>query len=159
MMLAGGAGYNNLDWSFATDDESGAGAVPIGDGRRLDGRCLREWLFILHRVLDEFEQASLVPAVGVLPDTVPGYGYAALTDGGGRHVLYFADESLYRQEVCEMVALEVEVELAPGRYEVRTVDPKTGVREELPALQSEGTAILEIPAFAEDVAVLLDRAI
>ena len=159
MLLAGGAGYNNLDWSFAKDDESGAGAAPIGDGRGLDGRCLREWLHILRRVLNEFERASLMPAVGALPDAVSGYGYAALTDGEGRYVLYFADERLYRQEVCEINALEVEVAVAAGRYEVRTVDPKTGVREELPVLQSEGTAGLEIPAFVEDVAVLLDRAI
>ena len=37
-LLSGGAGYNNLDWSFTADDERGFGRARAGDGRRLDER-------------------------------------------------------------------------------------------------------------------------
>ncbi len=33
MILAGGAGFDHLDWSFTPQDETGSGKAPIGDGR------------------------------------------------------------------------------------------------------------------------------
>jgi len=158
MLLSGGAGYNNLDWSFTPADETGSGEKPIGDGRRLDGRCLRDWFGIFHRLLDRYDLAALVPAVGLLPQNVPGYGYAASTDGEGRYILYFVDERLYRFESCEPRASTVSLALPPGRYTAQTFNPKNGVTVHLPALQSDGTANLELPEFTEDTAVLLNPA-
>ena len=157
-LLSGGAGYNNLDWSFTPGDETGSGKAPIGDARYLDGRPLREWLGLFRELLDRYDLAALIPAVGLLPQCIPGYGYAASTDGEGRYLLYFVDERLYRLESCSPRALTVSLNLPPGRYAIQTFDPKSGTAVHLPVLQSEGTATLEIPAFAEDVAVLLDRA-
>jgi len=159
MLLSGGAGYNNLDWSFTPADETGSGKVPIGDERRLDGRCLREWFSIFRRLLDRYDLAALVPAVGLLPQSISGYGYAAATNGNGRYILYFVDEKVYRLEPCEHQALTVSLTLPPGRYTAQTFDPKTGVTEDLPAFQSEGTAELEIPEFAEDVAALISLSV
>jgi hypothetical protein len=156
MLLSGGAGYNNLDWSFIQADETGSGKVPIGDGRILDGRCLREWFGIFRRLLDRYDLATLVPAIGLLPENIPGYGYAAATDGEGRYILYFVDERLYRLEPCEPRKLAISLDLPSGRYTAQTFDPKTGISVTLPVLQSEGTAMLEIPSFVEDVAVTLD---
>ena len=158
MILSGGAGYNNLDWSFTPADETGAGKEPIADGRRLEGRCLREWYGVFHRLLDGYDLSALVPAVGLLPERIPGYGYAASTDGEGRTILYFLDGRVYRFEPCPEQALSVELSLPAGEYGVRTFDPKTGESAELPALRSEGKVRLEVPAFGEDVAVLLERA-
>lgn len=150
MMLSGGAGYNNLDWSFTQSDETGSGKEPIGDGRRLDGRQLREWINILRKLLEQYDLAALVPALGVLPESVPGHGYAALTDGQGRYIIYFSDERLYRSEACNPRALSVALTLPAGSYKARTFDPKTGNVVDLP-----GAVNLEIPEFAEDVAILI----
>ena len=150
MILSGGAGYNNLDWSFTQSDETGSGKEPIGDGRRLNGRQLREWINILRKLLEQYDLAALVPAVGVLPESVPGYGYAALTDGQGRYIIYFSDERLYRSEACNPRALSVALTLPAGSYKARTLDPKTGAVEDLPEAMN-----LEIPEFAEDVAILI----
>jgi hypothetical protein len=155
-LLSGGAGYDNLDWSFTPEDETGSGRAPIGDGRRLDGRRLREWFGLLRDLLERYDLAALIPAVGLLPESIPGYGYAASTDGEGRYILYFVDEGLYRFEPCMSRALSLPLNLPPGRYSVRTFDPKTGVFTDLPDLESDGSAELHIPPFTEDVAVLLD---
>jgi len=158
MILSGGAGYDNLDWSFTPADETGSGQAPIGDGRRLDGRPLRTWFAILRRLLAEYDVATLVPAVGLLPDQLPGYGWAASTDGRGRYVVYLVDEKLYRLEPCPSRPLEMKLNLPVGRYSVRTFDPKTGQTMTLPAIESRGAVTLALPAFEQDVAVLIDRA-
>ncbi len=155
-ILSGGAGYNNLDWSFTPADETGAGAVPIADGRNLDGRCLREWLGIFHELLAEYDLAALVPAVGLLPEDIHGYGYAALTDGSGSYVLYFVDEKVYRLEPCDPLALTVSLALPPGEYAAQTFDPKSGATKDLPSIRSDGTAQLDMPRFTEDTAVLVN---
>ncbi|MBM3240908.1 hypothetical protein FJZ31_31890 [Candidatus Poribacteria bacterium] len=157
MLLSGGAGYNNLDWSFTQSDETGSGKVPIGDGRILDGRCLREWFCIFRRLLDKYDLATLVPAIGLLPETIPGYGYAAAADNEDRYILYFVDERLYRLEPCEPRKLAISLDLPSGRYMAQTFDPKTGVSIILPVIQSDGTTMLELPSFMEDVVVTLDR--
>jgi len=157
-LLSGGAGYDNLDWSFTPADETGSGMAPIGDGRRLDGRRLREWLGLLRSLLDQYDLATLIPAVGLLSETISGYGYAASTDSEGHYLLYFVDERLYRFEPCTLRALTVSLNLPPGRYSVRAFDPKTGTTTDVLVLQSEGAARLKTPEFIEDVAVLLDRA-
>jgi len=155
-ILSGCAGYSNLDWSFTAADETGTGKAPIGDGRTLDGRCLREWLCLFRDLLGHYDLAALVPAVGVLPETIPGYGCAASTDDKGRYILYFVDEGLYRFEPCPRRALTVSLSLPASTYSARAFDPKTGATTDLPGFASEGPCTLEVPEFAEDGAVLLD---
>src|SRR5262249_24424978 len=101
--------------------------------------------------------AALVPVIDLLPAVIPGYGYAAATDGEGRYLLYLVDARLYRSEPCERQALAVPLSLPPGSYSARTFAPKSGATVELPPLQLNGSARLEIPAFTEDVAVRLER--
>ena len=156
MILSGGAGYDNLDWSFTPGDEAGRGQAPIADGRRLDGRCLREWLGILGRLLAQYDLAAMTPALGLLPAQVPGYGWAASQAGDGEYVLYFVDERLYRFEPCPAEKLSVALGLPPGQYSVQALDPRTGSIEALPVLASDGSVVLEV-TFPEDVAILLRR--
>ena len=157
MILSGGAGYSNLDWSFTPSDEAGSGRAPIADGRLLDGRPLREWIGILHKLLAHYDLGALSPATGVLPDDIPGYGYAASADGSGRYILYFVDKALHRLNACEARSLNVALTLPPGRYAVRTLDPKSGDTSDPFDVDSDGTAALEVPSFADDVAVLVAK--
>jgi len=102
------------------------------------------------------DPSALVPAVGVLPDRVPGYEYAA-ANSKGKYILYFVDERLFQFEATEAQALSVTLKLPAGQYTVRTFDTKSGETTELPPLQSNGFAELSIPEFNEDVAVLVDK--
>jgi hypothetical protein len=155
MLLSGGAGYNNLDWSFTPQDETGSGKAPIGDGRRLDGRQLREWFGILRGLLDESDLSNLSPAKGILPERIPGYGYAASTNGRGRYLLYFVDEQLYNLKTCKTKQIEIGLSLPPGRYSVETFNPRNGKRTELPDLVSNSKKTFVSLRFSEDIALLL----
>ncbi len=156
-ILSGGAGYNNLDWTFIPADETGSGKAPIADGRKIDGRPLREWLNIFRKLLGQYDMAALVPAVGVLPKKVTGYGYAASMDGKGQYILYFVDNKLYQQEPCERRKLEIQINLPAGRYSAQTFNPKTGSTTQLSTFRIEKSGKLNIPEFTEDIAILLTR--
>jgi hypothetical protein len=156
-ILSGGAGYDNLDWSFTPADETGSGQTAIGDGRQLNGRHLREWFSIFRRLLGQFDLSALVPAVSLLGQRVPGYGHAASNDGKGKYILYFVDERLYQFEACPPQALSVALNLPPGKYAVQAFDPRTGKLTDLPMLHSDKIATLEVPAFEQDIAITLDR--
>ena len=157
MLLSGGAGYNNLDWSFTPQDETGSGRAPIGDGRRLDGRTLREWFGIFRRLLNEHDLSDLSPAVGLVAETIPGYGYAAGTEGDRRHLLYLVDEQVYLLKPCRDRKLDVSLSLPPGRYSAETLNPRNGKRSPLPAVVSNGEPTVVSLRFREDVALLLSR--
>lgn len=157
-ILSGCAGFSSLDWTFTAADETGMGKVALWDGRKIDGRPLRKWLDIFRKLLDQYDVEALVPAVGVLPERVPGYGCIATTDKKGRYILYFVDEHLFRVQPCKKQSLVVTLKLPAGKYNVQTFDPKSGKTIKLPVLQSDGTAKLKVPEFREDVAVLLEAA-
>jgi hypothetical protein len=157
MLLSGGAGYNNLDWSFTPQDETGSGKVPIGDGRRLDGRQLREWFSILRRLLAEYDLSGFSPAAGILPEKVPGYGYAASTDSQGRYLLYFVDEQLYNLKPCEPRQVRISLSLPAGWYSARTLNPRNGERTNLPDLVATERAVVSL-RFSEDVVLVLSPA-
>jgi len=124
------------------------------DGRKIDGRPLRKWLDTFRKLLAQYDIASLVPAIGVLPEKVPGYGYAAMTDKKGKYIIYFVDENLFQVKPCKARSLAVMLALPVGKYNVQTFDPKSGKMTKLPMLQSDGAAALRIPPFSEDIAVL-----
>lgn len=157
MLLSGGAGYNNLDWSFTPQDETGSGQAPIGDGRRLDGRVLREWFSILRQLLAEHDLSSLSPATGILPEEIPGYGFAASTDSNGRYLLYFVDERVYDLEPCGAKPLEISLSLPPGQYSAETLNPRDAKRSTLPRVSSNGKAVLVSLQLHEDIVLLLYR--
>lgn len=156
-LLSGAAGYSNLDWTFTPDDATGSGRAPIGDGRRLDGRRLRGWLQTFRRLLEGYDLEALAPAPGVFPREVPGYGYAASSAGQGRYILYLVDENLYLLKPCARRALRLRITLPPGVYSARLFHPRDGATTALAPVRSDGAATLDIPAFTEDAAVLLDR--
>jgi len=131
--------------------------VSLLDGRKIDGRPLRQWLDVFRKLLTQYDIASLVPAVGVLPDRISGYGYAASTDSKEKYILYFVDERLFHVEPCKSRSLSVTLKLPRGRYGVQAFDPKNSRTIKLPEIQTNGSAKLKVPAFREDLAVLVQR--
>ncbi len=157
MLLSGGAGYNNLDWSFTPQDENGSGRAPIGDGRRLDGRSLREWFGIFRQLLTEHDSSNLLPATNLLSEKIPGYGYAASAVGDGCYLLYFVDEDVYHLKPCQESQLDVSLSLPAGRYSAYTLNPVNGKRTPLPTVVSNGEQTVVSLHFCEDVALILSR--
>ncbi len=154
-LLSGGAGYDNLDWSFTVADATGSGAVPLPDGRQLDGRCLRDWYAILRGLLAGYDLAALQPAPEVLPPSTPGYALVASGDGQGRYILYLVDQGVYERRPCPPREVRLALSLPPGTYTVRTLDPRTGAGATAGTL-SAGAAMLQVTC-EEDLAILLDR--
>jgi hypothetical protein len=155
MLLSGGAGYSNLDWTFTPADETGSGKAPIADGRRLDGHDLRRWLQILRDLLGKYDIAALRPAQDLLPKEIPGYGYGALKDNQGRYLIYLVDECLYRAEPCPAESVSISLNLPAGRFTVETLEPRTGQRTRLPDSVAESQRTLVLPSFTEDIALML----
>src|SRR5215467_5668075 len=80
-MLSGGAEFNNLDPSFATDDPTGSGKVQQPDGR-FDCRELRKQLRILREFMESLDFIHMHPdrnAVAIPPH--PGGCYALFKPG------------------------------------------------------------------------------
>ena len=157
MMLAGGAGYSNLDWSFTPEDETGSGRAPVGDGRRLDGRALRDWLALLRGVLGQTDLATLAPVEGALACVPPELGSAISADGAGRTVVYLVDERVYWRQPCTARALTLELRLPAGRYAASTFDPRTGATATLAPVEGGTRVAVSVPPFAEDVALVFER--
>jgi len=157
MLLSGGAGYNNLDWSFTPQDETGSGLAPIGDGRRLDGCRLREWFRVFRQMLNEYNLSDLVPAKGLLPEKIPGFGYAASTVGNGRYLLYFVDAEVYYLKPCREKQLDLSLSLPAGRYSAHMMNPVTGKRSPLLNIISKGERTIVSLRFSEDAALILNR--
>lgn len=172
-ILSGAAGYGNLDLSFTTADETGTGKALILGSKGHDGVSLRKWFAVFRNLLDDYDVAKLVPAVGVIAGDVPGCTYAATTDGKGSYILYFVDERFFppndrfrglkrlpRPPKPGPRARKVALKLPAGRYDVRSFDPKTSKTAARPQLRSDGSSdltLLKTTEFDEDIAVLLRR--
>jgi hypothetical protein len=143
-LLAGGALYSNLDYSFAVGFEDGTFQYPEtqpGGGTR----SLRQQLGALKRFLESFDFLRMKPhqeAVAGLPEGVrarvlaePGRQYAIYIFGGVRASLTLKD-------------------LPQGRYEVtwlHTIDGATAETEEL--AHPGGEATFNTPAYTTDIAL------
>jgi len=99
----------------------------------------------------------LSPAIGILPEEIPGYGCAASTDSNGRYLLYFVDERVYDLEPCGAKPLEISLSLPPGQYSVETLNPRDAKRSTLPRVSSNGKAVPVSLQLHEDIVLLLYR--
>jgi hypothetical protein len=151
-LMAGGALYNNLDYSFTVGHEDGSfaylPATPGGGSARL-----RTQLGILRDWFDRLDLDHMRPDTAVLK----GGSGRALSDGRSRYVAYFhqgrvdgkakprytVDGGEHRESV--------RLALTPGRYEVVWVDPKSGRTLGHTRITVEGDATLESPLYTEDL--------
>ena len=158
MLLSGGAGYDSLDWSFTVGDPTGSGQAPIGDGRVLDGRLLREWLQHLRDWIPPHHLSALRPDVELRVDGTDGFAWAASEAFGVNHYLYLVDEGLYRRETCSETRLALRLTVPAGRYLVAALDPQTGAGTDLGLVHSDATMLVNLPPFREDIALSLSMA-
>jgi hypothetical protein len=158
-LLAGGAVYSNLDYSFSCKHPGGTAKVTTSPGG--GGPALRKQLQILKEFMDGFDFVSMRPDNGVLkggrvtaslsgnpPEAkvtaralaAPGRAYAIYIRGGTQATL--------------------EVEMPAGKYRAEWINTKTGAVDKSEDFEhSGGTRKLASPDYREDIALRVRRPI
>ncbi len=160
-VLAGGAHYNNLDYSFAAGYEDGSFAVP-GNAPGGGGADLRKQLGVLRRFLDGIEFARMKPANVVSGGVPDGASVRALAEEGKAYAIYLhtgrvlanhRPRYVYRTDRQSAALL---VNLPAGKYKVEWWNPRTGKVDSTETFGHEGGRThIASPEFTEDAAVLV----
>jgi len=142
-LIAGGAVYSHLDYSFTASHPDGTydfTASPSGGGPGL-----RRQLGILKEFIDGFDLVRMRPANEMLIGHRPeGVTLRALADPGTAYAFYVRGDGLSR-----LVAL-----LPGGRYAAEWVNTATGEVDASETLDhAGGAATLAVPAYTEDIAL------
>lgn len=143
-ILAGGALYNNLDYSFAVGHEDGTFAYPPsqpGGG----SATLRRQLGILAGLMKGLDLVRLRPTVAIVRGGVPDeQRIQVLADPGRAYLVYLTGG---RQA-------ELILDLPPGTYQAEWISPISGQVEASDVLAHRGGAVaVPSPVFAEDIAL------
>jgi hypothetical protein len=143
-IMAGGAIFDHLDYSFTTDHEDGTARIsdPTPGG---GGQTIRKQFQILKHFIDGFDFVRMAPdktsiaraapkeaSVRTLSD--PGHAYAIYAHGG--------------------IKLDLTVHLPPGTYQAQWLSPRTGAVDKTEHVESRGEVVkIASPAYEEDVAL------
>ena len=148
-ILAGGALYNNLDYSFAVGYEDGTFAYPAqhpGGGNA----ALRAQLRVLGEFVRRFDFIHMAPFDGlaVLPENLACYALAA---PGRQYAVYLCHSD---EESAAQTSATLGLNLPRGTYRVEWIDTLSGEEVGGESLAHDGgTRRLTSPAFAQDLAL------
>jgi hypothetical protein len=148
-LMAGGAVYDNLDWSFAIDDQSGLGRNPAG--KRQSGLEVKQQLSILKHFMDGFDFIHALPMkperITNIPGTVLYYGL----ENTKEIAVYFLKRSVIK---IQQAALTI----PPGTWEITWMDPLDGsVISKQQAVVSDKNLALNFPEFTDDLVLKIKR--
>lgn len=147
-ILAGGALYNNLDYSFTPDSENGQYMYPSTQpGGGTDS--LRMQLRYLKEFMEKFDFIKMAPDSTVIDSmTVGKMRYNVLAEPGKQYAVYMIDDS------TESLTLRI----PKGKYEVQWMHPTTGVYEKPLSRKTRGNRLrLRMPPHREDLALRIIR--
>ncbi len=155
-LIAGGAVYSNLDYSYSVAHPDGTAKVTTSPGG--GGPELRKQLAILKEFVDGLDFVHMKPdnsfvKDGTITTRLIGNGSAAkeakatvraLAEPGKAHALYIKGG----------VRAELLLDLPPGAYKAEWVNTKTGAVDKTEDFNQEGGARKLIsPAYEEDIAL------
>jgi hypothetical protein len=148
-MLAGGAVYNNLDYSFTASHPDGTYPYPSkqpGGG----SPNLRRQLRILRDFLESFELVRLRPADSVVVGGIPqGTTARCLADSGRAYAIYFKGGT----------QVNPSVEIPAGRWRAQWLNPRTGeVDKSADYVHPDGKLTVVSCVYAEDIALRVTAA-
>jgi len=149
LILAGGGLFNNLDYSFTTDNEDGTFQYPAaqpGGGTP----AFRRQLGCLKKFIESFN------FVAMKPDTTVYAGGLA-----GKNKVYILAETGKQYAIYWMGGKQVQLELylPKGNYSLEWMNPLSGKSEKKISLNhSGGKAKLESPAYSEDFSLRILKA-
>ncbi len=146
-MMAGGAVFNNLDYSFYVGKEDGTGKndAPGGGSTRL-----RKQLTYLHDFLKSLDFIRMKPDRNLVHHS-PGAEWQALSDPGKQYAIIFSG-----------VATDwVQLHLPAGRYQYEFINPFTGqiLKNGSLALEHTGISQLDLPEYDELVALKIEAGV
>lgn len=147
-ILAGGALYNNLDYSFSAGYEKGDYQYPStqpGGGTI----ALRKQLSYLKRFIERFNFINMRPDSVTITAGLPANAVCqTLSEAGKQYAIY-----IYRGN-----QLNLELALPPGIYQLEWLNTLTGKYSGRKLLKhTKGKAMISSPAYTEDIALRLIR--
>src|SRR5256885_4455949 len=144
-VLAGGALFNHLDYSFTVGHEDGTFIYPAsqpGGGNAI----LRDQFHVLSDFIHSFNFLRMKPDNSIIKGGVPAGGSArALVEPGKACALYA------RQPGTNPIALQVA--LPEGNWTAEWIDTKTGEITGRVKLHGFGTNTVNSPIFSDDIAL------
>ena len=147
-IIAGGAIYSNLDYSFtpATPDGTTVVSPPTPGG---GSRKLREQLRILRAFMESFDFVKMAPDNSVIAGPLPGKTTArALVEKGRQYAVYIRGEG----------AKQLVLDLPAGKYKAEWIDTKNAVVDDDKVFDhAGGHRTLAVPSYAEDIALRVKR--
>ena len=146
-IIAGGAVYDNLDYSFSVGCEDGTGQINAPGG---GGPLLHKQLRILSDFINGFDFVRMTPDDSVIKGGIPEKATArALVENGRAYAIYINGGS----------QVNLILELPEGKYTFDWVNTKTGLVEKTrTSYYSGGRLTLESPAYEDDIALRILRA-
>lgn len=161
-IIAGGALYNNLDYSFTTGHEDGSFVPPAaqpGGG----SRALRRQLRILRDFIEGLKFVRMAPAPSMVKAGVPeDASVRVLAQSGEAYAIYLHHGRVVKnakpryQIAPGPHSVQLTLALPPGRYRVSWLNTKTGnIDKRGKFAHSGGDRILTSPSYTEDIALKL----
>jgi hypothetical protein len=147
-MLAGGALYNNLDYSFVAGHERGDFVYPAKQpgGGNAD---LRKQFRILREFIVGFDFVRLKPDTSFIKSGVPARTHVhALAENGKQYGAYF-----FSGTNAAPPALALTLALPPGDYRAEWVDVFTGRTAKSERVKSTGEATVTSPEYRGEMAL------
>lgn len=162
-MTAGGALYNNLDYSFTAENEDGSFVVSPGQPGG-GGVNLRNQLKLLKDVFGEIDFINMRPSNHLLKNSPDGNSTMRILAEEGEQYLLYLNNSKAGMEIDseserdDGTSFEISVELPAGDYTVEWIDPLTGKRTKFLITKHGGGEYHFItPPVGEDLALKITR--
>lgn len=150
-MLAGGAIYNNLDYSFTTDNEDGSFLVrkPQPGG---GGKSLRLQLKTLSGFMNSMDYINMKPIESEMVRIVPG-GKESFNGlwKEGTYALYINSND------AGTISTGIELSIPAGTYEITWTDTRSGEKRSEMKDHTGGWFRVTTERYTEDIALLLKR--
>jgi hypothetical protein len=147
-ILAGGALYNNLDYSFVAGFEDGTFVYPAKQpgGGNPD---FRRQMGVLKTFIDSFDFVRMTPHSSVVKGGLPAKGRArVLAEPGKQYAIYLFGGN----------QANLRIDLPAGRYTAEWINTKAGAIEKRETVSHRGgVATLASPTYSEDIALRITK--
>ena len=146
-MMAGGAVYNNLDWSFINDDMTGIGLNTSGQHRT--GKAVRNQLGVLQKAMAGFDFINAIPLDSTYK--IDGMDIYGLGVKGKDYMMYWL-------KTAKSSPATWSFSLPGGKYMLKWMDPSNGRIMQQQIIQSKQKHInIKIPSFDKDRVLRIKR--